>query len=84
MNDTLPLSVLNSEAFLVREIYPSSVVYDVMVILFTSMASWKASIDVYVGFDEEELMRGMSSMQVSKYAVMALSPVCVDMMVCGR
>ena len=80
MNNTLPLVLLNSEAFLVRERCPSSVVYDIMVIAFTSMASWKSSIDVYAFFNEEDLMRGMSSTQVSKCVVMVSSTVCVDVL----
>ena len=83
MNDVLPLAVLNSEAVLVRARCPSSVVNDDMVMAFASMTSWKILIDVYVGFDEDVLMRGMSSMRVSNCAVMASNPVCVDMMVWG-
>ena len=69
INDVPPLADLNSEAFLVRARCPRSVVYDDMVIAFASMTSWKILIDVYVGFDEGVLVRGMSSMRVSSCAV---------------
>ena len=39
MKETPLLEVLNSEVFLVRARCPISVVYDVMVIMFVSMAS---------------------------------------------
>ena len=82
IKETSLLAVLKSEAGLVRARCPRSVVYDNMVMAFASMASWKAFIDVYVGFDENVLMRSMSSMRVTNCAVMVSSPVCVDMMVC--
>ena len=54
-----------------------------MAIVFTSIASWKALIYVYKWFEGGVLIRGMSSIRVSNYAVMALIPDCVDMMVWG-
>ena len=54
-----------------------------MAIVFVSMASWKALVDVYEGFEEEVLIRDMSSMRISNCDVMVSSPDFVDMIVWG-